>query len=48
MRKAKAKPVNAVDLLIEDHEYVRKSFRQFEKVQEKADRETLRGIVEQV
>ena len=48
MRKAKAKPVNAVDLLMEDHEYVRKSFRQFEKVQEKADGETLRGIVEQV
>jgi hemerythrin superfamily protein len=48
MRKAKAKPVNAVDLLMEDHEYVRKSFRQFEKIQEKADGETLRGIVEQV
>jgi hemerythrin superfamily protein len=48
MRKAKAKPVNAVDLLMEDHEYVRKSFKQFEKIQEKADGETLRGIVEQV
>ena len=48
MRKAKAKAVNAVDLLVEDHEYVRKSFKHFEKIHEKADKETLQGIVEQV
>jgi hemerythrin superfamily protein len=48
MRKAKAKAVNAVDLLIEDHEYVRKSFKQFEKIHEKADDETIQGLVEQV
>ena len=43
----KAKPMNAVDLLIEDHEYVRKSFKQFEKMDHE-DKQALKGLVSQV
>ncbi len=43
----KAKPVNAVDLLIEDHEYVRQSFKQFKKMDQE-DKEALKGLVTQV
>jgi hemerythrin-like domain-containing protein len=43
----KAKPVDAVDLLIEDHEYVRKSFKQFEKMDHE-DKEALKALVTNV
>jgi len=43
----KAKPMNAVDLLIEDHEYVRQSFKQFKKMDQE-DKEALKGLVSQV
>jgi hemerythrin-like domain-containing protein len=48
MRKAKAKAVNAVDLLIEDHDYVRQAFKQFEKIKDKGDKEAVAGLVAQV
>ena len=43
----KAKPMNAVDLLIEDHEYVRKSSRQFEKMDHE-DKSAMKALVTQV
>jgi hemerythrin superfamily protein len=45
MRKAKS--ANAVDLLIEDHEYVRKSFKRFEKMDHE-DKAAMKALVTQV
>jgi len=43
----KAKPMNAVDLLIEDHDYVRQSFKQFKKMDQE-DRDAVHALVTQV
>ena len=47
MPRAKRKPPNAIDLLKEDHEYVKKAFRHFEKMDHE-DHEALEGLVSQV
>ena len=47
MPRAKLKPPNAIDLLKEDHEYVKKAFRHFEKMDHE-DHEALEGLVSQV
>jgi hemerythrin-like domain-containing protein len=47
MPKAKSKPLNAIALLHEDHEYVKKAFRAFEKMDHQ-DHAALKGLVSQV
>jgi hemerythrin-like domain-containing protein len=47
MRKAKHRPLNAIQLLKEDHEYVKKAFRAFEKMDHE-DHEAMKGLVTQV
>ena len=47
MRKPKPKPPSAVALLKEDHEYVRKSYRNFEKMDHE-DREAVQALVSEV
>jgi hemerythrin-like domain-containing protein len=47
MRKAKAKPLDAIDLLKQDHEYVKQAFRRFERM-DREDHESLRGLVSAV
>ena len=47
MPKAKSKAPNAIDLLKEDHEKVKKAFKEFEKM-DREDPEACRELVEQV
>ena len=47
MPKSKAQTANAIDLLKEDHEKVKKAFKQFEKM-DRADTESCRELVERV
>lgn len=47
MPKTKAKAPNAIDLLKEDHEKVKKAFKQFEKM-DRSDVESCRELVERV
>lgn len=47
MPKAKAKTANAIDLLKEDHDKVKKAFKEFEKM-DRADTETCRQLVASV
>jgi hemerythrin superfamily protein len=47
MPKTKAKTTNAIDLLKEDHEKVKKAFKQFEKM-DRSDAESCRELVERV
>jgi hemerythrin-like domain-containing protein len=44
----KAKAVNAVDVLMEDHDYVKKSYRQFQKLDPEEDVEEVRALVKAV
>jgi hemerythrin-like domain-containing protein len=44
---AKAKPLNVIGLLEEDHKYVRKAFRDFEKMDQE-DLEAVQALVDQV
>jgi hemerythrin-like domain-containing protein len=47
MRKAKSKPVNAIELLKQDHDYVKKAFRRFERMDHE-DHEAVQGLVSAV
>jgi hemerythrin-like domain-containing protein len=47
MPRAKTKPLNAIKLLQEDHEYVKKAFRAFEKMDHE-DHEAMKALVSQV
>lgn len=47
MPKPKRKSLNAIQLLQEDHEYVKKAFRAFEKMDHE-DHEAMKGLVTQV
>ena len=47
MPRAKRKPLNAIDLLKEDHQYVKQAFRHFEKMDHE-DHEAVQGLVSQV
>ena len=47
MPKARSKTANAIDLLKEDHEKVKKAFKQFEKM-DRTDSEGCRELVERV
>lgn len=47
MPKPKRKSLNAIQLLKEDHEYVKKAFRAFEKMDHE-DHEAMKGLVTQV
>jgi hemerythrin superfamily protein len=47
MPKTRSKAINAIDLLKEDHEKVKKAFKQFEKM-DRADIESCRELVERV
>lgn len=47
MPSAKAKQPNAIDLLKQDHDYVRKAFRQFQKMDHE-DHEAVHALVTQV
>ena len=47
MRKAKPKPPSAIDLLKEDHAYVRQSYRNFEKM-DHDDRKAVQALVQEV
>jgi len=47
MPKAKQKQLNAIQLLMEDHEYVKKAFRAFEKMDHE-DHESMKALVQQV
>jgi len=47
MRKAKPRPPSVIELLKEDHEYVKKSYRNFEKM-DHGDRERLQALVKEV
>ena len=47
MSKAKSKPLNAIKLLHEDHEYVKQAFRAFEKMDHE-DHAAVKGLVTQV
>jgi len=47
MPKPKSKPLNAISLLEEDHKYVRKAFRDFEKMDHE-DTEAVQALVQQV
>ena len=47
MPKAKSKALNAIQLLKEDHDYVRKAFRAFEKMDHE-DHDAMKALVKQV
>ena len=47
MPKARSKTANAIDLLKEDHEKVKKAFKEFEKM-DRSDTESCRELVERV
>ena len=47
MPRLKRKPLNAIQLLKEDHEYVKKAFRAFEKMDHE-DHQAMKGLVTQV
>ena len=47
MPKTQSKTANAIDLLKEDHDKVKKAFKEFEKM-DRADAETCRQVVETV
>ena len=47
MPKAKRKQPNAINLLIEDHEYVKKAFRDFEKMDHE-NNDAMKALVSQV
>jgi hemerythrin-like domain-containing protein len=47
MRKAKSKKLNAIQLLKEDHDFVKKAFRAFEKMDHE-DHDAMKGLVTQV
>ena len=47
MPKAKSKPPNALELLKEDHDYVKQAFRTFEKMDHE-DHDRMRALVTQV
>jgi hemerythrin-like domain-containing protein len=47
MPKAKSKPLNAIQLLMEDHDYVKKAFRAFEKMDHE-DHGAMKALVSQV
>jgi len=47
MPKARSKTANAIDLLKEDHEKVKKAFKEFEKM-DRSDKESCRELVERV
>ena len=47
MPKRRNKPLNAIDLLKEDHDYVKKAFRRFEKMDHE-DHEAMQALVSQV
>ncbi len=47
MPRAKAKPMNAIQLLQEDHDYVKKAFRAFEKMDQE-DHDAMKALVSQV
>ncbi len=47
MPKTRSRPPNAIDLLKEDHEKVKKAFKQFEKL-DRSDTEACRELVEAV
>lgn len=47
MRKAKSKRLNAIDLLKQDHEYVKSAFRRFERMDHE-DVEAVHGLVSAV
>jgi hemerythrin-like domain-containing protein len=47
MPRARTKQLNAIQLLKEDHDYVKKAFRAFEKM-DHDDHEALKGLVSQV
>jgi len=47
MPKTQAKAINAIDLLKEDHDKVKKAFKQFEKM-DRSDVESCRELVERV
>ena len=44
----KSKPASALAVLMEDHDYVKKSYRQFQKLDPEEDREELQALVKQV
>ena len=48
MRKKKARPPSVIELLKEDHEYVKKSYRNFEKMDPEEDREAVQALVGEV
>lgn len=45
---AKAKALSALQVLMEDHDYVKKSYREFQKLDPEADVEEVRALVKQV
>jgi hemerythrin-like domain-containing protein len=45
---AKARALSALELLMEDHDYVKKSYRQFQKLDPEEDLEEVRALVKQV
>jgi hemerythrin-like domain-containing protein len=45
---AKARALSALELLMEDHAYVKKSYRQFQKLDPEEDLEEVRALVKQV
>jgi hemerythrin-like domain-containing protein len=47
MPKAKSKTPNVLELLKEDHDYVKKAFRAFEKM-DHSDHQAMKGLVSQV
>lgn len=47
MARKKAKPLNAISMLEEDHKYVRKAFRDFEKMDHE-DTAAVQALVQQV
>ena len=47
MPKTRSKTANAIDLLKEDHEKVKKAFKEFEKL-DRSDAEACRELVETV
>ena len=47
MPKARSRPLNAIQLLMEDHDYVKKAFRAFEKMDHE-DHGAMKALVSQV
>jgi hemerythrin-like domain-containing protein len=45
---AKAKALSALEVLMEDHDYVKKSYRQFQKLDPEEDVEEVQALVKQV